>query len=566
MMISSVRKRVKGPLAYIIIAIIIVPFALVGLDSYVKRDIPGIHVGEEFISNSGIKNEFDQRLRDIPGSENYKENEKSIFYNMIESRFIMEAMLGHYADEIGIYVDDKSISHYIKQQDYFNGENGKFDVAKYRSVLDNNRLSASQYEEIIRNKLRKDKVSKLLFLNEPKSLSAASELMNTRIELDIAEIMLTELERHSILPPTQGDIRQYYQAEKGRKYQTEPKKDIEYVFVDRDYIIMDLHPSEEDLKDRYNEYVNRENRDVKYTFANKIFNNLEDAKEYNFPDEIGEDLMMENVNAADLGESLSKALPGMNIGHEEALETEFGIMKVRLIAKTKAKVDEYELKKEALLEEYLSEVYDLGLDRAIEDLKNDAYENSMEDVADKTSSEVKKVSFIGENPDKSKIDSDLLTEMVSSVDGDVGAIEANEGMYVYKVVRYEPPFDKNIDDPEVLSDIKESLMVLYGVLKKIEKAKIPADDGYEKIDISVSMFDNEHPLKKKILEKIKANPVQESGYVEDNNLVYSYKVGKVYKPKESKGHQEKMSGIQSAERTIRFEKNFKEEFNYERVK
>ncbi len=568
MMISSLREKVKGPVAYLIIGLIIVPFALVGLDGYATKDGPGVYVGDEFVSSGEVQNELNLKLRKIPGSEDFTEDEKDEFYKIVEARLVMDAMLTHYSGEVGVSIGDKSISDYIRKQSYFKDENSVFNIDKYKTVLKNNRLTTTQYEGIVSEQLRKEKVAEILFLYAPKSFAIGSDLLNTRIKLGVNEIKLTEAERAGIEAPTQTDINDYYNINKALKYQTEIKKDVEYVLVGKDYIAGGIEPSENDLENRYNEYVARESRNIKYTFANKVFDNSEAANSYRFEETILDDLIMTDTNLADMGSDLAGVIPSMNVDEEKYIATEFGHMKIKLIYKSSPYIEDLESKRQSLKDDYLAEVYDLEFVKTIDELSAEAYEGSMDEIASKTSSELKKVNLIG-NRVEAKINEKLLKEIQKATEGEISTVEVDGGVYVYKVVNYEPPFDKDIQLSEVMEDIKISLKEIYEVMYKVDKANnnFSGETSAMKMDISVSLFDKKNELERKILQKIQTTPQKRSGYVESNNSVYVYSIEKAYLADEKnfKDYAADFMRIQNTERTLRFESSFKDEFEFKIV-
>jgi peptidyl-prolyl cis-trans isomerase D len=256
-MLEAIRTRAQGWLAKLILALITIPFALWGIDSYFNSGSRNELVAE--VGDSGITRqaytemlrEQSDRMRQALGP-NYDpavaetaEFREQVLHAMIEE----EAMLQE-ATAAGLQVQDSQIAAILQQLPPFQ-EDGKFSPERYKRVLGQRGYTPAYFE----SQLRRDIV--LETLRQP--MLAGSVLSATSADL-VARVVgqRREISWHEILPAavasqvnvTDKDIQDYFDAHKADFTEPEAIR-VEYAVLSLDELARNIEPSEKEIQDYY---------------------------------------------------------------------------------------------------------------------------------------------------------------------------------------------------------------------------------------------------------------------------------------------------------------------------
>ena len=149
-MLQSIREKSQGWIAWVIVGLIIITFALFGIDQYaqsektvVVAEVNGGEItGNEFIS---LYNRQKQRLQSQFGDMydqivDDEELRSQVLDTLIESKVIQQ-----WAESNNMFISDQQLAIAIQSADVFHKE-GIFDETTYQSVLARNGLSAARFE------------------------------------------------------------------------------------------------------------------------------------------------------------------------------------------------------------------------------------------------------------------------------------------------------------------------------------------------------------------------------------------------------------------------------------
>jgi len=146
-------------LVQVILALIILPFAIWGVSSYersgtsadVIATVNGLKVTQLEFENSLLKQQekmrkqlgasYDPAMFDKPGMKN------AILNNLISQRLLIDS-----AQSAKLVVTDHEIAKVIGGMEDFQ-DNGKFNKKLYATVLENNRMTPLMYEKLLRDEL-----------------------------------------------------------------------------------------------------------------------------------------------------------------------------------------------------------------------------------------------------------------------------------------------------------------------------------------------------------------------------------------------------------------------------
>ena len=160
-MMDSLRTAANSLVLKIIFGIIIVSFILTGVSSYLiggganyAAKVNGQEISRGQFENAfaGERNRMQQQLGDqfseLAANEGYMKPLRQQTLN----RLIDEALLDQYAKKLGLGISDEQVKKAIFSTQAFQS-NGKFDNARYNSIVNQMGMTADQYAQALRNQL-----------------------------------------------------------------------------------------------------------------------------------------------------------------------------------------------------------------------------------------------------------------------------------------------------------------------------------------------------------------------------------------------------------------------------
>lgn len=160
-MMDNLRTAANSLVIKIIFGIIIVSFILTGVSGYLiggsanyAAKVNGQEISRGQFENAvaSERNRQQQQLGEqfslLAGNEGYIKQMRQ----QVLSRMIDEALLDQYAKHLGLGISDEQIKQAIFKEPAFQN-NGKFDNARYTSILNNMGMTPDQYAHALRNQL-----------------------------------------------------------------------------------------------------------------------------------------------------------------------------------------------------------------------------------------------------------------------------------------------------------------------------------------------------------------------------------------------------------------------------
>ena len=254
-MLMQIRERATGILAYIIVTIIIIPFAFWGIQEY---STGGNQVNVAEVEGYEVSvQEFDARLkdqrrylRDLLGdqAEDFFGEEDADLKILVLNQIIQDRLLTQEIDEQGYRVSDNRIYQRLKSIPQFQVD-GQFDNETYQRMLATQRRNAVEFESQLRreeaiNQYRGSVVYSAFLPGEEKLNYAA--LQQQKRSYDYFRISVDE---HQVQVSKQA-IQDYYQANQSQ-FSSAAKVKLEYLAIQQQSLAEDFEISEQDLKDQY---------------------------------------------------------------------------------------------------------------------------------------------------------------------------------------------------------------------------------------------------------------------------------------------------------------------------
>ena len=176
-MLDKIRNNTQSKFAKIVLVIIIIPFALFGIDSYLSSigdDVYAAKVNGESITIQSyqnalnrVKDQFlNQNTPPDPAIFETAEFRKSVLDGMIASKLVAQE-----AVRANFIISDNQLSQYILGMPGFQ-RNGKFDQEAYDNLAMRQNLTPKKLDELIRKDLAKqqvkDSMNKYAFVTKEK--------------------------------------------------------------------------------------------------------------------------------------------------------------------------------------------------------------------------------------------------------------------------------------------------------------------------------------------------------------------------------------------------------------
>lgn len=140
-MLEAIRERAQGWIAKVILALVTIPFALWGIDSYFKgggKEPPAAEVNGEHISQREFVKTIQEQKEALGGRVEDKALRQLVMDQMVNTRVLSQA-----ATKDGFAVVDPQIQAVLAGVDIFH-ENGKFSEARLEAWLRNRSMSRAE--------------------------------------------------------------------------------------------------------------------------------------------------------------------------------------------------------------------------------------------------------------------------------------------------------------------------------------------------------------------------------------------------------------------------------------
>lgn len=254
-MLEAIRNRSQGWLAKVILAAIIVPFALVGVDSYLRD--AGSNVAVAKVNKDPITiQEFGNALQNL---RNRLQREGEVDQAAIDGPELKQAVIDHLVESrllnaevrrAHFVVSDEQLSHYITSEEVFH-QDGKFSQEVYDQFLAERRRTPSQFESEVRDDLltmqARDGVSALAFVS--------NGIANNTIKIDhqSREVSIVEFKTADFIPQvkiTEDEVKAYY-SEHQDKFKVPEQVKLQFVLLSANGLIASQQVSEQEARDYY---------------------------------------------------------------------------------------------------------------------------------------------------------------------------------------------------------------------------------------------------------------------------------------------------------------------------
>ena len=257
-MLDSIRKHTTGWLAKVILALITIPFALFGIDSYLNdagSNVAVAKVNGDKISIQEYSNAI-ENVRNRLQSEGQKvdaamlesaELKQSVLDGLITRRLVNAEI--HKAN---FKISDEQLSQHILGMPEFQ-QDGKFSEDLYQKTLAQNKLTATKFENDRRNELltqqARDGLS--ILVSVPNAVAEQTlKYAHQQRDVSVAEIKTAQFISQVKVTPEQ--VKAYYELHKA-KFKVPEQVKLEFALLSAAGLVSQMKATDAEVKAFYDE-------------------------------------------------------------------------------------------------------------------------------------------------------------------------------------------------------------------------------------------------------------------------------------------------------------------------
>lgn len=260
-MLEVIREHAQGKIAKVILVLITVPFALWGVDSYLKgggdgpvvAKVAGQKISQREFGDAlkdqqermraALGNSYDAAVMDRP------EIRKSVLDGMISQRLVLAD-----ARQQGLVVTDAQMVRFIGGIEAFQ-EAGKFSQSRYEAVLRQQNMSPAMFEYRLRQDLLIQAAQDGIIRSASIPKSVVDKLMRIneqQREVSQAVISIEQFMSQSKVDP--AAVKDYYEKHQD-EFKVPEQARLEYVVLSAENLMSQISVSEDEIAAYYKEHA-----------------------------------------------------------------------------------------------------------------------------------------------------------------------------------------------------------------------------------------------------------------------------------------------------------------------
>ncbi len=262
-MLTKIREKSQGALAWVILTLICVPFALWGINNYLDtgKEAAVASVGDRDFYQRDVNKAYEQYSQNLQG---LSIDEQTLKTQALQ-KLIKDEVLLQYVHAEGLVITDEEAREFIKSLPYFQVD-GKFSDKQYKTLLSSQRISSGEFVSRIKNALTMEQFQHSIVdssFSTQYDAEAFFKIQNQQRDVDFVAVPL----QSSIEKPTDEEISTYYQQHLAL-YQMPEQVAVEYVELILDDIAKKVVVSDDKLKAYYDDqkelFTNPERRKISH--------------------------------------------------------------------------------------------------------------------------------------------------------------------------------------------------------------------------------------------------------------------------------------------------------------
>ena len=422
-MLGAIRNKSKGWVAYLIVGLITIPFALFGIQDYAARSANTsiAKVDGEDIDINIYYQELNSQQRNLQqqlGAAYTQEIDNTLKQTLLDS-LINEKLIENYANSLDIVTLDDEVKSVIEMNQAFLVD-GEFSQDRYIQLLRLNSYTPAGYEIAQSKALNREQVKR--------NLSGSAFMSSTQTEQlnDLAsqqrEVSYLALNTENYIDQvsvSESQISDYFNDNRSSFIEGRKVK-VDFVELTLDAMEEPESPTSDELKSLYDDnaelFTNPERRRAQHILveseelANELLGQIKEGADFAELAIANSEDTSSNEEGGDLGfferelmgAEFDEAAFAMNIGDvSEVVPTDYGyfhIIKLTGIeSETMQSFDEVE---DQLVSLYIKQAKEKSLFGSLEEFMNLSYEESLDMVADQFGLELQTSEYFSERSDQ----------------------------------------------------------------------------------------------------------------------------------------------------------------------
>ena len=504
-MLGKIRNKSKGWIAYLIVGLITIPFALFGIQSYIGSSSNSIIAsvdGEEIALATYYKRlNLEQRNLQQQLGSNYSSEVDATLRQMMIDGMIQEKLLENYANSLKLVTLDEEVRAIIQSNELFQVD-GVFSEERYSQLLRLNNYTPLSYEQSQVELMKQDQIKRNLTHSAFLTSQQIERFKALAGQQRYASFIVLSTEKYQDqISVTQEQVIEYFDTNQSSFVEL-PKIKVNYVELSLDDIEEQEAADYETLRSLYDEdkelFTNPEQRSAQHILVEER--------------ELAESLLVEIQQGADFSElarihsidtstkdsggdlgyferdimvpEFDKVVFEMGIGElSKVVETDFGFHIIKLTEIQLENIKSFEESREQLVLLHQKKAAQQKLYSLQEELGNLAYEDPLDFVAEQLDLELKTSDYFSRTSEEyeEQFVATAYSDLVLNEGENSDVIELDQGRFiVMNLADQIPERQKTLD--EVQTQIAD-------ILKTIEAKKI-IDDLADNISSSLSNSDN----------------------------------------------------------------------------
>ena len=232
-MLQNIRDKIEGPLAKIILALIVIPFAAFGIDAFFTGGVPEVaRVNGEAVTEpelvQSIELERRRLLAQMQDNVDASLLDEARLKGPVLESLIDRKLLRQVAERSGFRVGDAMLNQLIVDNESFH-ENGVFSQARFQGLLASNGMSPAQFKELMREEMMISQVTNGLEISEfATDIEVGNVARLTQQTLDVQYFSVPVEGAEAGVAVPDDRIAAYYEENKS-EFRTEEILQVEYV-------------------------------------------------------------------------------------------------------------------------------------------------------------------------------------------------------------------------------------------------------------------------------------------------------------------------------------------------